>query len=243
LYFVYQRDPAYTQYDGILSTIDRVAGPAVDNIDAKFGTVVARNVFDTFGHANTAVSRAFVGPYDETTNFNQELAARNIAMAQDSNAAILQFKCIIQSAVGSFAFEDTQAPYTEDRDRLWRTHIRNCHSTYCEAGRGVWQQKESSLLLASSDYLIGLSTSSGTTFPITIDCTIRFGNLAGYSGGVCFSVGAGHKGKMEFETNIIGEPVCVGLFHQNVLSIAASSAVLSSQAFSQATTAAALQSS
>ena len=47
----------------------------------------------------------------------------------------------------------------------------------------------------------------------------------------------------QFENIIVGEPIMVACFNQNVMSIASSSAVLSSQAFSQATTAAALQSS
>jgi len=97
-------------------------------------------------------------------------------------------------------------------------------------------------LLASSDFLLGLQTSPGTAFPITLDIKVLFANRAAYRGGACFSTGV-TRGQMMFEDIIIGEPTLVGLFHNNVLSIAASSAVLSSQSFSQATTAAALASS
>ena len=193
---------------------------------------------------NAQITNARVlGAHTQLSVFRQELAARNIAMAQDSNAAIVQFELTIQSALGAFSFRDSGDGFLQDRDRLWRTHIRNCHSSYGAAGRAATQDRESCLLLSASDYLIGLGSSPGTQYPITIDCAIRFENRAAYSGGACFSTGMGVQGKMQFEDVMIGTPICVGLFHQNVLSIAASSAVLSSQAFSQATTAAALQSS
>ena len=89
--------------------------------------------------------------------------------------------------------------------------------------------------------MLGLSSSPGTVFPITLDIRVKFANRAAYSGGLCFSTGV-CKEKMQFEDFIVGEPVLLGIFTQNVISIAASSAVISSQAFSQATTAAALAS-
>ncbi len=131
--------------------------------------------------------------------------------------------------------------YLTDRDILWRTHTRNCHSEYAKKGRSSWQRRKSCLLLSSSDYLLGLSTSPGTVYPITMDVRVKFANLASYKGGLCYTLGQ-NKGQAEFEDFMVGEPILVGLFTQNVLSLAASSAVYSSQAFSQATTAAALAS-
>ena len=101
----------------------------------------ARQVFDTAPHSNSFVSKHVlaVGAADIVAKnvtstqelvFNDELAARNIAMAQDSNAAILQLEIVVQSAIGSFSFRDTQAPFLQDRDVLWRKHVRNCHSQY-----------------------------------------------------------------------------------------------------------------
>ena len=58
---------------------------------------------------------------------------------------------------------------------------------------------------------------------------------------MCYSTGQ-QRGQVEIEDMIVGEPILVGIFTQNVLSIAQSSAVLSSQSFSQASTAAALAS-
>lgn len=245
LFITYQKDPTYTTYNNpFRNGANLVAPAAAANNAPKFGTGVSA-VFDNAAATNVGVSLDFLGPYTQATVFNQELAARNIAMAQDAQATILRVELVIQSAVGSFAFRDNvdSELFLQDRDRLFRTHIRNCHSSYCDAGRGVWADKESCLLLSTSDYLIGLETSSGTVFPITLDLKVEFANRSTHSGGACFTTGVGVKGKMQFENIIIGEPTLVGLFHQNVMSIAASSSVLSSQAFSQATTAAALQSS
>ena len=163
-------------------------------------------------------------------------------MAQDSSAAILQLEIVVQFAIGSFSFRDTQAPFLQDRDVLWRKHVRNCHSQYSPAGRSSWQDRECCALLASSDFCLGLASSPGVQFPVTLDIRCRFANRAAYSGGACFTTGSS-QGKMSFEDIIVGEPTLVGIFSQNVLSIAASSAVLSSQSFSQATAAAALASS
>ena len=184
----------------------------------------------------TAIEDAAAGRED------MALAARNIAMAQDSNAAILQFKMTVQSAVGSFSYGDTEAPYLQDRDDLWRKHLYNCHSEYGSKGRQVWQDRESCLLLGASDWLIGMGASPGSQFPVTIDCTLRFANRAAYAGGACFSVGTGSRGQMVFEDAIIGEPVMVACFDSQILSIGESSAVLSAQVFSQQTVTANLQS-
>ena len=105
---VYQKDPTFTTYNNPLQGIDTVGAPAADNYADKYATVAARTIFDNDAHTNASV-RTHVGSGADANNtfnqagaFNQELAARNVAMAQDSNAAILQFECVIQSAVGSF---------------------------------------------------------------------------------------------------------------------------------------------
>ena len=249
IFICYSKDPSFTQYDNPLANIDKIAPPGVNAYGAKFGTMGNAFRNQLRSRANLT-SRTITVPHIGAANavgtllttFNQELAARNIAMSQDSNAAILKLEIVVQSAIGSFSFRDTVEPYLQDRDVLWRKHVRNCHAKYCPAGRGAWQDRECCALLASSDFLLGLQTSPGTAFPITLDIKVLFANRAAYRGGACFSTGV-TRGQMMFEDIIIGEPTLVGLFHNNVLSIAASSAVLSSQSFSQATTAAALASS
>ena len=68
---------------------------------------------------------------------------------------------------------------------------------------------------------------------------MKVANRSYYKGGACYTTGQ-VKGQMCIEDFIVGTPVCVGLFNQQILSIASSSAVLSSQAFSQATYASAI---
>ena len=245
LFLVYQKDPSYTTYDNPFLHMNKIAPPGA-NYTAKYDYIAARAALTGAAALNlqtTTKIGADGSVFNQEGAFNTEIASRNIAMAQDSNACIVRFSCVVQSAVGAFAFRDSEAPYLQDRDRLWRAHVSNFPSQYAENGRGQFFDRECCLLLSSSDYLIGLETSSGTVFPITVDIECEFANRAVYSGGECFTTGCGVKGKMAFEDLIIGEPVLVGCFNQNVMSIASSSSVLSSQAFSQATTAAALQSS
>jgi len=193
----YQKDPAYTTYNNPFFHADRIAAPNGVDYRVKWGLVAPRNVFDSSANINLKVCKHVlaVGAAADAliTNtqaivFDQEVAARNIAMAQDSNAAIMQIEIVVQSAIGSFAFRDgtSGGPYLEDRDVLWRRHLRNCHSQYSKAGRAVWQDRECCALLASSDFCLGLSTSPGTQYPITLDVRVRFANRASYRGGGVF---------------------------------------------------------
>ena len=140
----------------------------------------------------------------------------------------------VQSALGSFTYEDSSAPFRNDRDKLWRTHIRHCHSEYGKQGRQAWQVKQCCLYLAASDYLLGLQTSYGVAFPITLDATLKFANRSTVSGGECFSMGNGNQGKVVFSDAIVGTPICVGLFNQQRFLLGQSSGALGAQAFSQA---------
>ena len=249
IFICYEKDPEFMSYDNpIQAGLRTVAIPAAGGEDSAcdaFGVAAAAR-----GPADANAWNARIEADDQKDNTldtvsDHALMSRYIAQNQDSNAAILQLEIVIQSAIGSFAFRDTNKEgnktYLTDRDILWRTHTRNCHSEYAKKGRSAWQRRKSCLLLSSSDYLLGLSTSPGTVYPITMDVRVKFANLASYKGGVCYTLGR-NKGQAEFEDFMVGEPILVGLFTQNVLSLAASSAVYSSQAFSQATTAAALAS-
>jgi hypothetical protein len=152
----------------------------------------------------------------------------------------MQIDIRIQSAIGSFSFRTTTgSPYLQDRDILWKRVIANCCDDYMPAGRGKWQDRASCALLSSSDFLLGLQTSSGVTFPVIIDALVKFANRAAVSSGLCFTNGQ-TKGKQVYEDFMVGDPVCVALFNKQILSIASSSAVLSAQSFSQSTYAAAI---
>ena len=204
-----------------------------------------RNGFDNVAHAAASlVLRAAAGgaaDADGTIRYASEIAGRYIAQNQDSNAAIMQLEITVQSAVGSWAFKSDSYPYLQDRDMLWQKHTTNCCDEYMQAGRGKWQDRASCVLLSCSDFLLGLSTSPGTVFPIILDIKCRFANRSAVCSGLAYA-GPQCVGKQTFDDIMVGDPVCVACFNQQILSITSSSAVLSSQAFSQSTTASALAS-
>ena len=263
LFVVFQKDLAVTQHRSPFGVagpldLDLVAGATAAGLgtDAagqlgeanKWGVRGVRGVFtdaDTVQVAmNTslgAVAEGNADTYGPHARFNAEIGCRYIAQCQDSNAAIMQLEITVQSAVGSWTFQDQAAPYHADRDLLWRKHTANCCSSYMSQGRGRWQDRASCCLLSSSDWMLGMSTSPGVQFPVTLDIRCKFQNRASVATGACYTTGT-TKGKHVFEDFMVGTPVLVGCFNNAILSIASSSAVLSQQSFSQATAAAALAS-
>ena len=195
-------------------------------------------------NGDVAADAALMGKITHTIGarqrLDQQIACRYIAQNQASNAAIMQLKITVQSAIGSWTFRGDSYPFQQDRDLLWKRHVQNCNDDYMKAGRGAWQQRGSCALLSCSDFLLGISTGPGVIFPIILDCECVFANKAAITSGLCFTNGQ-VKGRMVFEDFICGQPVLVGLFDQQILSIASSSAVLSAQSFSQSTFAAAQQ--
>jgi len=210
-------------------------------------TAVATNQFNT--HANAAAAMAVLPTHatraqadnQSVIRFKAEVAGRYIAQNQDSNAAIMQLEIVVQSAVGSWAFKSSDYPMLQDRDMLWQKHVTNCCDDYVKAGRGKWQDRCSCVLLSCSDFLLGLSSSPGTVFPIILDISCRFANRSAVCSGLAYA-GPQCLGKQTFDDIMVGDPVVVAMFNQQILSITSSSAVLSSQAFSQSTTASALAS-
>ena len=200
---------------------------------------------DDAAHANATLAlvaaAAGAAAADSAIRYAAEKVGRYIAQNQDSNAAVMQLEITVQSAVGSWAFKSDAYPYLQDRDMLWQKHVTNCCDEYIQAGRGKWQDRASCVLLSCSDFLLGLSTSPGTVFPIILDINCRFANRSAVCSGLAYA-GPQCVGKQTFDDIMVGDPVCVACFNQQILSITSSSAVLSSQAFSQSTTASALAS-
>ena len=194
-----------------------------------------------------AINNSFVDAASINTNILQKVTAaatareawetflvnRFQAQNLESNASIMQLEITVQSAVGSFSFREAEYPYLQDRDILWRKHRLNCCDNYMKAGRGAWQDRESCALLSSSDFMLGISTSPGVTFPVILDVRVKFANRCAVNSGLAFSGTC--RGKMVIEDMISGTPILCGLFNQQILSLASSSAVLSAQAFSQST--------
>jgi hypothetical protein len=241
LFICFEKSSEVYNLQNPLTGIDRVAPPAgAGNYVAKWGTTAAaRNAFNDRDNTNNNLMNKDTAAATHEDTFNQEIATRYLAQNTCSNAAIMQLEITVQSAVGSFSFKASADPWLRDRDDLWRVHAQNCCDSYIRAGRGKWQDRASCALLSVSDWLLGLQTSPGTVFPIILDIKVKFANRAALASGLCFTNGQ-TKGQQVRDDFIIGSPVVVGLFNQQILSIASSSAVISSQAFSQSTTAAAL---
>ena len=243
LYFVFQKDSDVYNLQNPAYGVSTVRPPTAADKSVKWETQVSAAPFDAHGTAQAALM-GFVGHggnADAQTagTFNQELMCRYVAQNQASNARICSLEITVQSTAGSWSFQAVDQPYMADRDILWDRHVANCCDSYMPAGRGKWAARSSCALLSCSDFLLGVSSSPGVIFPIIVNARVRFQNNAGVSDGICYSTGQ-HKGKACFDDVLVGTPVCVALFNQQILSIASSSAVLSAQAFSQSTFASAV---
>ena len=161
---------------------------------------------------------------------------RGVIQNQDANLSIIRFKLLVQSSVGTFEMSSDAFPYLIDQMQLFDAHKRNCCASYLkEAGMDAWSRKACCLKLATSDYLHSLGTSFGTAFPITISATIEFQNRSTLVTGLKYS-DVRSPGAITFTEPIAAKACMVGIFDRQVLQIASSSAVLSAQNYSAATT-------
>ena len=240
LFFCFQKSSDVYTHKNPLKDLSHVVKEYTITPDNQAATNVR---LDTHGHAALTIAKgggnnAIQTAVSADAAFDQYLIDRFIAQNQASNAAIMQIKITVQSAVGSWEFRANSEPYLQDRDLLWRRHAQNCNDEYMKAGRAAWQDRGSCALLSSSDFLLGLSTGSGVVFPIILDVRIKFQNRSAVQSGALFSGQV--NGACIFEDIIVGTPVMVGLFQKQQLTIAPSSAVLSAQNLSQSTFAAAV---
>ena len=164
-----------------------------------------------------------------------------VAQNQDSNLAIVRFKMMIQSSVGSFEFsDDTVFPFLQDKRELFAIHKRNCCQSYLEdSGMSDWQNRCCCLLLSDTEYMQGLGTSSGTAFPIQVSASLTFQNRCTFVDGIKYS-DFRSGGAILHRDYIAARAVCVGIYDKQVLQVSSSSSVLSAQNFTQSTTAALL---
>ena len=161
---------------------------------------------------------------------------RNVIQNQDANLSIIRFKLLVQSSVGTFEMSSDKFPYLVDQMQLFDAHKRNCCASYFqEAGMDAWSRKGCCLKLATSDFLHGLGTSFGTAFPITISATVELQNRSTLVTGLKYS-DVRSPGAISFQEPIAAKCCMVGIFDRQVLQIASSSAVLSAQNYSAATT-------
>ena len=198
-----------------------------DLASTQFKIDLAADGTAVVGDAVIAVS---VATKEKVLAFN-----KNVAQNQDSNLSIVRFKLLIQSSVGTFEMSSDNAPYLQDQRQLFAVHKKNCCSAYLEdAGMAEWAGRCSSLLLSSSEYMHGLGTSSGVSFPIQISATVVYQNKCNFTSGLCYSDPRA-AGPVLHRDYIAARGVCCGIFDKQVLQIASSSSVLSAQNFTQAT--------
>ena len=160
---------------------------------------------------------------------------RNIAQNQDSNLSIVAMKFLVQSSVGSFEMTSDKYPFLLDTNMLWDVHKRNCCQEYLkEAGIMAWNRRCSAILLSSSDFLHGLGTSFGVSFPIQVSVSLKFQNRCTFADGIKYG-DARAAGPILYRDYINARAALVGIFDRQVLQVSTSSAVLSAQNFTAAT--------
>jgi hypothetical protein len=155
------------------------------------------------------------------------------ARCTDGNAAIVQFGCEVQSAVGSFTFaSETEYPFVRTKYDLWRDHAANCVDGYCDGNMDTWQKHNSCLLIHASQYLRALTTPC-TAFPIQLNIRARFENRREFICGGA-SQAPGCSGHVVCQDVMQGEPVLVLIYPSSSLTVTASSAASSTANFSHA---------
>ena len=162
-----------------------------------------------------------------------KLAGRYLAQNQDSNLAIVKFSLMVQSSVGTFEVSGDKYPFLQDQQNIWDQHKRNCNAEYfADGGFNDWQKRGCCILLSVSQYLHGLGSSAGVSFPVQISINVFFENKCAFISGL-YANDPSVKGTIVWKDYIRARPVVCGLFDKQVLQIASSSAVLSALNMSQ----------
>ena len=150
----------------------------------------------------------------------------------DSAASILQIELQVQSAIGSYSYSGDTFPYQRTRHQLWRDHLKSACEGYCQGDIEKWSKHQCIMCIQASDYLRGIA-SPGTSYPITINATVKFISRRVYIDGTG-GFSANSRGTPVFQDKIAGAPVMLQMFPQQSLQLSASSGLLSSQNLSHA---------
>ena len=144
----------------------------------------------------------------------------------DACASIEQFSLEIQSSVGSYVYSDDAYPYVRTRQELFRDHLRYCVDDYLGGDFDKWSRHQCCLLLGADSFIRGLA-SPGSSFPISINATVRFSSRREYvDGHAC----ASQENRLGVLRDVIqGTPVMLQIYPQGSLALTASSGILSSQ--------------
>mgnify|MGYP003710630059 CR=1 FL=1 len=144
----------------------------------------------------------------------------------DACASIEQFSLEIQSSVGSYVYSDDVYPFVRTRQELFRDHLRYCVDDYLGGDFDKWSRHQCCLLLGADSFIRGLA-SPGSSFPISINATVKFSSRREYVDGHACASQSGMVGVLR--DVIQGEPVMLQIYPQGSLALTASSGILSSQ--------------
>ena len=167
------------------------------------------------------------GAVTENTKITSALKHQAIYRNTSASAAIVGLKLQIQSSVGSYEFSSDGYPYLKGRSELFADTIKNAYLGYCDGCEFNWDKHSGIVFLQSCDYARGLS-SEGASFPVTIDAKVRFENHRQFCDGTGYA-SAKSRAPAILQDVIAGKPVMLACYMRQSLSIAPSSALVSSQ--------------
>jgi hypothetical protein len=145
----------------------------------------------------------------------------------DASASIVDISLEVQSSIGAYTYSDEEFPRTRTRHELWRDHTKYVVKDYCGSDINTWYKHQCILLLGADSWLRGL-TSVGTSFPMTLNATVRFANFRQFICGSAASASGASIGPAVLRDVIQGTPVMLQIYPQSSLQVSPSSAVVSS---------------
>jgi hypothetical protein len=138
---------------------------------------------------------------------------------------IQDFSLTVLSSVGSYSYSSDAFPSLKKRRELWFDHLKNTVGDYCQNDINIWLKNRCCLLLHISDYIRGLSCEN-TSFPIQIDCRIKWVNYRNFADGTS-AAGLTTIGPAFFKDVIQGTPIMCQIYTGGAMQITSSSAVTS----------------
>ena len=152
-----------------------------------------------------------------------------VARNTNASAAVADLKLEIMSSIGAYTMAGDSFPFLRTKQELYRDHIKNCVYDYPDLI--TWQKQCGCLLIHESDFIRGLA-SSGSAYPLQINCEVRFENRREFRDGTI--VRAGSQPGVAHDL-IAGTPLMLMIYDKQLLTMQAASAIASSMNVSHAT--------
>ena len=171
------------------------------------------------------------------SNTTQNAGLQNYFLARNTNscASIQQISLEIMSSVGSYTYSTENYPYIRGRHELFRDVLRHTCPGYLDGDINTWRKHCSIVILSSSDFVRGLTT-SGSSFPVQYSVKVKYASEREYiSGAGAAAFGAAVTGTAVLRDCIAGEPVMLEIFDKAELRLSPSSGVVSSMNISHST--------